>query len=203
MQTFITEVRQSNIPKKIIKPNIHKVFVKNLITVSGIAALIILLLVYMDKIVGLDVFLMPFESLGITVQGENILMVSILIFLGLTVGILAVNYLNIINLKYELYDDHLRVYNSVAWLFMTNKEIPYNNILKMSYNYDGFMNKLLSCGDITIDLTGMKEGFVKLELLDRTEELMAELMKTINEYKSLQQMQFEENRKINNIMKKF
>jgi hypothetical protein len=54
-----------------------------------------------------------------------------------------------------------------------------------------------------IDVTGMKEGFVKMEVIDETDQVVQQLLKIVQEYNSLQQMQFQENYRIGNIMKRF
>jgi hypothetical protein len=203
MQIYINEHHQNSAVLKTVRPNNHKVFVRNIISVSGIAAIIILVLIYLDKMVGLDVFMMPLEMLGITINQSSILTISIFVFLGASIIFLVLNYLNINNLRYEFYDDRIVLYESSALVFLTHKEISYKNIVKISFNYNGFMNKILSSGEIVIDVTGMKEGSMKMEMMDQTEELVAQLLKIIKEHNSLQQMQFEENYKIGKIMNKF
>jgi hypothetical protein len=203
MQTYVTEQYNTVTPIKIVRPNIHKVLVKNLIIISSIVAGIILILVYLDKMVGLDVFMMPLEALGITIDPGNSLSIIISIFVGIIIIFLVTNYLNIINVKYEFYADRIKLYEPTLLVIIAPKEILYKNIIKISYSYDNVINKLLSSGEITIDVNGMKDDPIKMEVIDQTEELVAQLLKIIADYNSLQQMQFEENRRINSIMKKF
>jgi hypothetical protein len=148
-------------------------------------------------------FVTSFEALGVGGQLDDIKLIMIFIGLGAAILYLVINYLSIMNSRYEFYGDYMRLYESKTWIVKTYKDIPYKNIIKISYEYTGFMNKLLNAGEITIEVTGMKEGSVKMEVIDQTEELVAQLMKIVNEYRSLQQMQFEENRKIGNIMRRF
>jgi membrane protein YdbS with pleckstrin-like domain len=203
MQIYINETPPSTALLKTVRPNIHKVFVRDLIYISSIAAVIVLLLIYLDKVVGLDVFVTSFDAIGIDIQSSSVKLIIIFVFIGAAFIYLMVNYLRVMNLRYEFYSDHIKFYESVAWVALSHTEIPYKNIVKISYNYTGFMNKLLNSGEIVIDVTGMKEGSVKMEIIDQTEELVEQLLKIVKDYGALQQMQFEENRKISNIMKKF
>lgn len=202
MQDYINASDTSNIIR-IVKPNVFKVFVKNFIYISAAAAGIILILVYLDRMVGLDTFVSVLEVFGITVDPDAILRVSIICFLFIAALSLLLNYLNITKLRYEFYSDKMRIYESAALIFSEHKDIPYKNVVKISYNYDGFLNKMFHSGNITIEMTGMKEGSVKMELIDQTEELVEQLMKIITAYNSLKQMQFAENHKIDSIMKRF
>jgi hypothetical protein len=176
---------------------------KNILYVFGIAALIILILAYLDSIVGLEVFLVPLEAFGISVNPNNILLTTIILFIAAAILFLVINYLNMTHIRYEFYDDRLKLYEPTLWVILIPREISFKNIVKISYNYAGFTNKLFKSGEIVIDVTGMKEGFVKMEVIDQAEELVEQLLKIVNEYNSLQQMQFEENQRIGNIMKKF
>jgi hypothetical protein len=203
MQTYITENRQSFTVIRTVRPNIQKVFIRNLLYISGAAAGIILILVYLNSMVGLDVFLTVFQAFGITVDPGSILSTSILVFLGIALLYLIINYLNVINLRYEFYDNRIRLYEPQLWLFLTHRDISYKNIVKISYNYEGLINKLFRSGEIVIDVTGMKEGFVKMEVIDDTQQLVGQLLKIVQEYNSLQQMQFQENFRIGNIMRRF
>ena len=203
MLDYINDARQNFTILKTVRPNIHKVFVKNLLYVSGIAAGIILLLVYLNSTVGLDVFMTVFDAFGINVDPGALLSLTIMIFIGIVIVFLAGSYLSITNLRYEFYDNHLRMFEPTLLLFLTHKDISYKNIVKISYNYDGIINKVFKSGEIVIDVTGMKEGFVKMEVIDDTEPLVQQLLKIVQEYNSLQQMQFQENYRIGNIMKRF
>ncbi|MGV8171450.1 MAG: hypothetical protein ACP5OA_02025 [Candidatus Woesearchaeota archaeon] len=203
MQVYINETAPKTTLLKTVQPNKGKVFVKNLIYVSGTAAGIILLLMYLDNVVGLEVFMIPLKLLGVNIDANSILFTAIAIFLGIAIIFLAFSYFSIAGVRYEFYEDRLRIYQPTLLFFSTLKEVSYKNVVKISYDFNGFMNKLLSAGDVTIDVTGMKEGFVKMELIDETEELVEKLLKIVKDYNSLQQMQFEENRKIDNIMKRF
>jgi hypothetical protein len=202
MQTYIDNRLNTSVMKT-VRPNIPKVFVKNLLYVSGIVVGVIILLIYLNKMVGLETFMIPFEALGITVDTSNILLITISAFLVCVIIYLTMSYLSATNLRYEFYSDRLKIYSPTLIFLVTPKEIQYRNVVKISYNYEGVLNKLLKAGDINIDVTGMKEGSVKLEFVDNTEELTAQMLKMIKDYNALQQMQFEENAKIGNIMKRF
>jgi len=203
MQDYIHENHQSFTIIKTVRPNIKKVFLRNLLYVSGVAAGIILILVYLNMMVGLDVFMTVSEAFGINIDASSILPIAIFVFLGFAIVYLVINYLSVVNLRYEFYDNHLKLYEPVLGLFLTHRDISYKNIVKISYNYDGFVNKLFKSGEITIDVTGMKDGFVKMEVIDDTEQLVGQLLKIVQDFNSIQQMQFQENYKIGNIMRRF
>jgi len=203
MQNYIVENQTTLTPVKIVRPNIHKIILKNIIFISSILAGIIAVLIYLNNIVGLDAFMILFDTLGIVVDPKNTLIISILIFLSLAIIFIIISYLRKVNVRYEFYKDKIKLYEPTALLFLTSQEISYSKIVKISYNYTGVMNKILNSGKIIIDVTGMKEGFCEMELIDQTPQVVEQLLKIVKEYNSLQQMQFEENNRINNIMNKF
>jgi hypothetical protein len=203
MQTYINEYHPGFITLKTVKPDVKKVFIKNILIVFSVTLGIIALLFYLNSLVGLDVFLIPFEALGMEVGTEGLLLNTILIFLGAAVIFIIFNYLAVINIRYEFYNDHMKIYEPVLWVFITNSEVPYKNIVKISYNYTGLTNKLLNSGEIVIELTGMEDGSVTMQVIDDTEQVVDHLLKIVKDYNAVQQMQFEENYKINNIMRKF
>ena len=203
MQNYIDEHNMTLAPVKTVKPNVAKLFLENIIYVFGIAAVICIILIYLNNAVGLDVFLIPLEMLGIVVDTQNVLVIMMSIYLAFAIVYLVFNYLSNANLKYEFYADRVRMYESTLFVFKTNRDIYFKNIVKISYNYKGFMNKILHSGEIVVDVTGMKEGFVKMVMIDQTEDLVNQLLKIVSDYNALQQMRFQENIKIGNIMRKF
>jgi hypothetical protein len=203
MQEYVAERNLNPTILKTAHPNINKVFLKSLVYASGIIACIIVILIYLNNEVGLDIFMTVFETLGINIEPGSILIITILIALGITIVFLASKYLGIVNQRYEFYDNHLTIYEPTALVLLTHKDISYRNIVKISFNYEGFMNKLLNSGDITIDVTGMEDASVRMEVIDDARGLAEQLLRIVNEYRSLQQMQFEENRRIDGIMHRF
>src|SRR3989338_10847563 len=185
---------------RVLRPNIKKIHLKNLSTITGIVFLISIILLMLHLSVGLDVFLLVFEAFGITVNPSKVLLSAIVGILAVSALLMLGNYLAARNLRYELYQDKLIIYKNALLVFVNSKEIPYQNIVKISYNNNGIFNSLFNSGTIVLELTGMGENKVELQFVDNIQQTTQYIQNLIREYMNIQQAQFTENYKIGNIL---
>ena len=213
MQTYIKESEfvagrlntNPNNPDNIltVRPNIRKVFTKNIILVIIGVIVFIALLIFLNIEVGLDVFLIPFETFGIKINPVSLLLYAIVGLIAFTALMLMFNYIALQGLRYEIYKTKIMVYEPSAFIFIVSKEIPISSIIKISYDYEGFFNKLLVSGEVIIDLSGMRDSNIRFKFIDDIEKTVRYLQGLVNEHSAIKQAQFTENYRIGNIMKKF
>ncbi|MBU0628679.1 MAG: hypothetical protein KKC75_05785 [Nanoarchaeota archaeon] len=182
-----------------IRPNVKKAFISNLVFVGITVTLIIGIVLYLNSIVGLDVFLDTFREFGIEVSASSIIRWFIFFVILFTVLLLIKNYASLGKVAYTLYPDKL-VYSKSLLIFQVSaKEIPYQNIAKISYE----KKSTLSAGKIVIDLTGIKETKMELEFIDNPEEVMKQMQDAINKYRANYYAQYSQDYRFQNIMSKF
>lgn len=203
VKEYIPFSKNQNNEFKTLKPNIKKIFSKNIFSVVGAVLLIIIVLSVVNWFFGLDIFLAPFETWDVSINPSKILLYAILTIVAVTIFLLIGNYLVTRNVRYEFYQDKLILYKNLFLIFIKSKEIPYQNITKISYNNDSIFNKIFNSGTIVLDLSGMKESKVELEFIDNVTENVKYIQGIVQEFKSIQQAKFTEDYKIGEILGKY
>lgn len=185
-----------------VKPNIKKVFLMNVIKVVSIALVVLLLVIFFFRIVGGDFFNEIFAAFDITIEAEfwHFVLWVILAIAVVTVIILTLNYLNLGNVRYELQPDRIVYYYNLSFVLLKSKEVPYGNIAKINFDYEGFLNSLFNTGTITLELTAMKEKEFKMEFIDNAEQVARYIQKMIQDYKSRYYAQRTEGYKVDTIL---
>lgn len=163
-----------------IKPNIKKAFISNILVVCGIVALIIVLLVYINNIVGLSIFLDVLRLFGIVISPLVVLAYSIFFVLFFTALLLILNYVTLGKISYTLYPDKVVYSKSFFIMSISGKAIPYANITKISYEKKPFLNT----AKVILDLTSMQQDKVTLDFIDNAEELVSKLQELVSDYKA-------------------
>lgn len=186
-----------------LHPKIEKIILKNTFTIIGVVLLIIIILLILHPIVRLDVFLLPLESFGITVDPQDILLYGLLGVLAIIVFLLGGNYLVLRNVKYELYQDKLILYKNSFLFFIKSTEIPYSNIVKVLYNNDGIFNKIFNSGTVVLDLSGMKEDKIEMQFIDNVEENVKYIQEVIHKFQSLKQSEYTQNYRIARVLDEY
>jgi uncharacterized membrane protein YdbT with pleckstrin-like domain len=169
---------------QIIRPNIKKIYLRNLFSIIGAVLLIIILLWITNILVGLDVFLVPFETFGDAPTQFEILFYPTLVIVGIILYLLIGNYLVNINVRYEFHEDKIIAYENVLLVFINSKEIPYQNIVRVSYNNNSIFNKIFNSGTIVLELSGMKEDKIKIEFIDNAKEIIQDIQNRICKFNS-------------------
>jgi len=187
-----------------VKPNLKKVFLMNIITVVSIALVILLLIIMFSRIVGTEFFQEVAGGFGFDVEIElwHVILWFILAIVIVTLVILVINYFSLSNVRYEFQPEKIVYYRSLFFVLLNSKGIPYANIAKINFDYEGFLNSLFNTGKITIELTAMKEKEFKMEFIDNAEQVAKYIQKMIQDYRSRYYAQRTEEYKVDNIFKR-
>jgi len=181
-----------------IRPNVNKAFILNILFVLGIVVGIIVLLAYINSLVGLGVFLDILKEFGVDFSPMALLgygIGSILLFTGL---LLILNYLSLNKAYYTLYRDKIVYSRSLFIIQISEQAIPYANIAKISYERKPFLNT----SKIILDLTGMKPDKLKMDFIDNAEEVVGKLHGLIREFRANYYARYAQDYRMQNIMDK-
>ncbi len=186
-------------PIAAIKPNIKKALISNIIFVLGIVILIIGSLIYLNIIVGLDIFLDTFKGLGINISSSYLIFWFVFFVLFFTSLLLLLNYANLGKIEYTLYPNKIVYTKSFFIIHIKDKEVPYGNIPKITYEKKPFLNT----SKIIIELTGMKEKKIELDFIDTPEEVVRKIQELIKDYRAKYYAQYTQDYRYQNIMDKY
>ncbi len=179
-----------------IKPNIKKAFLSNILFVSMIVAFLIGTLIYLNNIVGLDIFVTSFKEIGITLSPTKLLTWSILLILFFTGLTLFLNYIVLANLTYTLYPDRMVFARTFFIVQLSDEEIPYSNISKISYE----SKAILDTSKVILDLTGMKRSQMVIDFIDQAPELVNQLQQAISSFRANYYAKYAQDYRYQNIM---
>lgn len=184
-----------------IKPNIKKVFLMNVIKIVSVAAFISLLDILFVRIIGKDFFQDVLAGLNVTAEFSmwHFTLWSILAIVVIITVVLITNYFVLGNVRYEFYPDKIIHYKSMLFVLLKSKEIPYGNIARINFDYEGFLNSLFNTGTITIELSAMKEKELKMEFIDNAEQVVRYIQGMIQNYKTRYYAQRTEGYRVDNI----
>lgn len=182
-----------------IKPNITKAFISNLISVGVIVVLIIGVLVFLNEVVGLEIFLEAFGELGVTISAASLLYWSISLILFFTLLLLILNYINLGKVSYTLYPDKI-VYSKIFFMTqLSEKIIPYPNITKITYED----KSLLKTSKIILELTGVKKSRMELDFIDNAEEIVKQIHDLITKYRANYYAKYSQDYRFQHIIDKY
>jgi len=186
-----------------LKPNLLKIFMQNLSKVFGALSLISIVLLLLNYFVGLDLFLDIFKTFGVEVSPSRLLLNAVLAVIGILVVSAAINYAVTRNIRYEFYQNKIVVHENKFLIAFVSKEIPYQNIVRVSYNNGGISNKLFNSGTISLETTGMKESKIELKHIDNAEQTVKEVQNLIQQFNHQRQGISSEGEKIEKILDDF
>ena len=203
VETYVQFPENQNTSQEyqVLRPNITKIVIKNAGIVVGITVLVIGALILLNQTVGLDVFLDIFEMFGIEINTSTLLLYMILAAIGASVLFIAFKALEMKNVRYEIYPNRLISYQSSSILMTDSKEIPYQNIVKITYKKDGIFNTLFNTGTIVLELSGMDIEKLEMGFMDNIEQTVQYIQNVMQQYRNLQQAQFTENYRIDGIVR--
>lgn len=186
-----------------VVPNAKKYFLRSATYFAEILVIALLIILFLYIQVGFEWFTEVLAAFGIEASSGRIFLYAIIVFVLVAAILLALNYSHMKSLKYLMYDTKMIHSEIQGIVFLLKQEIPYNNITRITFSREGLMNKILDCGTITIELSGLRISSIKLESLDNPENLSQMIQQKINQFKMMKQMQFQEQQKIQGIMKNF
>ncbi|MBI1970975.1 hypothetical protein HYS47_04465 [Candidatus Woesearchaeota archaeon] len=185
-----------------LTPNVKKMLAKNALSAVFFLIILIVLILVLHWTVGLGIFLIPLESFGISVNTTSLLWGMIFLSMFLFIGLLAASYLLTGNARYEFYPDKLIAYRPSFLVFLSDTEVPYENILRLSFSADDFFDSLLRTGTIIVELTGMHHQHLNLPCVDDVEQRARYVTSIIQQYQLTRQAKFTEEYRISGIFDK-
>tara|TARA_Y100000310_G_scaffold341208_1_gene439631 strand:+ start:976 stop:1533 length:558 start_codon:yes stop_codon:yes gene_type:complete len=178
-----------------IKPSIKKVLLFNLSKIVGLVLVVLGIGLYLNYLGSLGAFAESLEALGIEVDAGMLLFWLVVAVAVTTSVILLISYLGLRRTEYVFYDDTLLVNDK--------EELPYKNIVKISYDDTGVVNQMLGTGSMSIELTGMKEGKTKMEFIENVKKVTNDFQNLLRDYRVALYAQHHEKQRIGNILDKF
>ncbi|MEA2036902.1 MAG: hypothetical protein U9O94_05300 [Nanoarchaeota archaeon] len=179
-----------------IKPNVRNAFLSNFIVIAVIVALIILTLFYLNNVVGLDILVDTLEQFGIHITKAALLGGTIVLIIIGTAILMVMDYVAIGKSRYTLYKDRM-VYSKNMFILQLKEEvIPYQNIVKITYQRKGILNSM----DIILELTGLSIDKVEIAFVDNAKEVSEGILKLIGQYKSNYYAKFSQDYRYQNVM---
>ena len=183
-------------PTQILRPNLHKIFLGNLFKVI-VGLLLLVLVFFLAKLFGvfefMDEIIISIQE-GIllgessqadsTINSSKIVLIGIFGFIGLYIILLFINYFMLSQIRYEFSEDKLTSYLNAFLITLDSKEIPYQNISRVSFNNDSLMNKLLGTGTVVLELSAMKLKELKIDGIDNPQQVAGYIMKVKRDYDS-------------------
>ena len=127
-----------------IKPNQWKSFFSNFSVVIAVAIGIVLVLFFLDWVVGLDIFLLPLELWEIELDVHKLIINFILSVFGIAILLGGLNYFFLKGLNFTFYEDLFTIQRSIFSVMLSSYEVPYKNISKVDFNREGVFNKIFT-----------------------------------------------------------
>lgn len=197
------EFRQSKGLMLTIKPNVSKIFLKNLLGISGIVLLVIGILWFVNLQVGLGIFLDVLEIFGFIIEPSEVLFYSILAVLAVSGLLLLGNYMANSSLRYDFYQNKMVSHLSSLLVLKTSQELSYENITRIMFNNSGLFNSIFNSGTVVLETSGMGSEKTELRFIDDVEQAVQSIQNALQDFKSIKQAQFTENFKIEGIMNRY
>lgn len=187
--------------QNVLKPNAAKVFFLNFLKVISIAVIIGVLFFAVKYTIGFEMFLIPFEAFDIEVEmPPNLVYYFIGGALGLALLLGGTNYLSFKGMRYNLYNDNITI---MKGLISSPKVIPFQNIQRITSNKNGMFKSILNFGSVVFELSGLKEKEIKLDFVDKPEEIASYIQKLVNKSAQLKQAKFSETYRLDKITDQF
>ena len=179
-----------------IRSNVGKAFFLNLFFVGIIVVLIIGISIYLNTVVGLGIFLDGLKVIGVTISGKALLGYIVALTLLATVLILVLNYVNLGKMRVILYRNKLEYSKSLFVMQLSENEISFENIAKVSIEKKPFFNT----SKIILGLNGLKQDKLEIDFIDDAEEVAAKIQELIKDYRARYYAQYTQNYRMQNIM---
>ncbi|MFH1642822.1 MAG: hypothetical protein ABIC04_08055 [Nanoarchaeota archaeon] len=177
-----------------LQPNSKKIVLLSFLKLFGVLALIGGLLYFLSIFVDFSMFEVFLGELNVEINLTAMFIPMLGIIITLVLIVLAIKYFEYSNVSYVFLKEGFKYYES----FINKKElfIPYANIVKVWFE----TIPVLNTGNITIELSGMKEKNVEIKFVDNTQKVASDIMTLINQYKSRYYAQKGEEYKFDSIM---
>jgi len=163
-----------------IKPNTFKAFATGLFFIIGGVLLLVSFIIYLNAAVGLSVFIIAFEALGMTVNPQAIVawLIGLIVFFSVLITIMT--YVSVANISLTLYPDKLEYATNFFIIQLKAKVIPFSSVAKV-YASKG---SLINSGKVVIDLSGSDEHSMTMDYIDNAPEVAAQIQALIQKHKA-------------------
>ncbi len=186
----------------IVKPRVWMLILSSVAKILGVALLIIGIVIYLNYEVGLDVFKVPLDTLGVSVNGSRILLFFILAVVGLSLLMALLNYLAVKGVRYELYPDKITLYRTIGFVLVKSRDIPYSQVSRVYSVKGGFFNSLFNTGNVAVEVSpSMRKE--ELEFIGDNEAVAATINNLVKQYGMQRQAAYSEQYRINNIVERY
>jgi uncharacterized membrane protein YeaQ/YmgE (transglycosylase-associated protein family) len=162
------------------KSNANKVFLLNATFLLSAAFFLIILLGFIDNIVGLEKLLPKFYN-------EQLFTNLVISIIGASLLILILNFIIQKKLKHVFYNDKLEIKNIILFLFSTTKDLYYQDIVSVDYNIEGIINGIFHCGTVIFEYKNEDDETKKIsiKIIDDTKETISYIEDIISRNKNL------------------
>lgn len=186
-------------PVSRIKPNITKAFIANLIFVAAIVILLISLIIYLNNLVGIDIFFDTFKEFGINITKTSVLFGMIGLVLLFTTLLLILNYVSLAKVTYTFYPDRIEYTRNFLIMQLSSKTIPLKNISKVFSS-----NKsLMKTGKVTLELSGLKDAKIDINYVDNPLQVVNLIQELIHRYKANYYAQYAQDYRFQTIVDRY
>jgi len=173
-------------PEAELKPNVGKVILYSFLKFLGSLAIIGALLFILNYFIDFGIFSTALEGLsraGINIDTSNLgkfIMLSVISSFVVAGFVLLLEFQTVSKTRYEFYQDHLTAYQNFLIVQLSEKTIPYQNIVKVTFEEV----PLLNVGHINIDLTALPEKSIRLRFIENAGQVASDILKLTTDYKS-------------------
>lgn len=186
-----------------IKPNRNKILILNIIKLFIFLILSSIIIYLVRGFINLEDFSFLSEFIDIHFDISKTLIYIFGGIFSLIFFIILSNFLILKNVEHTLDGNGISATQTSLLIFSKTLIVPYQNINKVSFNYNGLFNNLLHMGNITLELSGMEENKVDLTSIDNVEWVSNQVQNVIIKNKQLQQAQCDQGYRIDNIFDKY
>jgi len=184
---------------RFVRSNLVKVMVSVLIKEFAVIFIIAVLVFTLHLSLGLELFSEILEYFGIELDIAPILLFGFGILAIISVIILLSQFM-VARLTYlEIGADKIIVNKIGGFMSGVSDEVPYQNVVGLTYDDSGFINSILKTGSIIISLSGSRESKVTIRFVENAGQFAQEIQNLMNRFKSIQQSEFYEDYRYNNI----
>ncbi len=129
---------------------------------------------------------------------------SLLQFIQILAGILTVVIIGLAlydfaiagDVRYEIHTDKLFLHTHENLIFLTEEEIPYEDIATITYDHANVVERLTGAGTITLGLSGREQETKELHAIDNVEEITQYIKKVQRSHATERRRRDEANQEI-------
>ncbi|MBI2140257.1 PH domain-containing protein [Candidatus Woesearchaeota archaeon] len=178
-----------------LRPDIRKTFVSFGIILGIIIIGLTGMLLFLNSIVGLQVFLDVFSEFGIPVSGLSLVFWMYGVIAGSGGLIVLFDYMMLKHERYDFYTDRL-IFTKAKGLGKEEEELPYGNITSVTFAKQAFPKP----DKVILHITGKPYDKVEMKNLDGPGEIVGKLQSILHEYRARYYAKYGHEYRMQNIM---